>query len=211
MSQKDMRRHNAFCDGFPRRDFLRVGGASLYGMSLTLPALLAQRAAAKEAEAKGDVASKTAANKDDVSLIIVFLRGGLSTIDTFDMKPDAPAEMRGEFDPISTNVEGIQIGEHMPKTSRHLDKFALVRSFTHNNSNHGFADHYMLTGYHPTPAFIRGLTPNNERPSHGSIISRKLGPRGPVPPYVCLPTMHKSGGADYLGPKAEPFVITSHK
>lgn len=205
-----MSRRNSFCDRVARRDFLRVGGTSLYGMSLTLPALIAQKAAAKEA-AKSDVAGvgKTSAHKDkeDVSLIVVFLRGGLSTIDTFDMKPDAPAEMRGEFDPIASSVPGIHVGEHMPKTARHVDKFALVRSFTHNNSNHGFADHYMLTGYHPTPAFIRGLTPNNERPSHGSIISRKLGPRGPVPPYVCLPTMHKSGGAAYLGPSAEPFVI----
>ena len=184
-----------FCDRLPRRDVLRVGMAGLFGTGLPLETLLARRAAAAEGTNR------------DVSLIIVFLKGGLSTIDTWDLKPDAPAEFRGDFNPIATNVGGIEIGEHLPLMARQMDKYSLIRSFTHTNSNHGHADHYMLTGYHPTAGFNANLSPNNQRPAHGAIVARKLGPRGPVPPYVCLPQMHPSTGAAYLGPACAPLAI----
>ena len=183
-----------------RRDVLRVGAASLFGASFSLPALLARQAAARETAAG-------AGKADDVSLIIVYLKGGLSTIDTFDLKPDAPVEFRGEFNPVSTNVPGILVGEHLPRIAGQMDKFSLIRSFGHRNSDHGPADHYMLTGYHPVAGFNPSLRPNNQRPSHGSIIARKLGPRGSVPAYVCLPRMHESAGAAYLGAGAAPLVI----
>src|SRR3989440_241105 len=144
---------------------------------------------------------------NDVSLIFLFLHGGLSTIDTFDLKPDAPAEFRGEFRPIDTNVPGVRIGEHLPRTARQMDKFSLIRSFRHHNSDHGPADHYIHTGYFPGAGFNPGLKPNNQRPAHGAVIARKLGPRGSVPPYVCLPKMHPSCGSAYLGAGAAPFVI----
>ncbi len=192
-----MNRNRVFCDGIARRDFLRLGTAGVFGMDLTLPALLSGQARARE---QGRAAR-------DVSLIYLFLHGGLSTIDTLDLKPDAPAEFRGEFKPIATNVAGIQVGEHLPRLARHLDKFSLIRSFRHHNSDHGAADHYMLTGYFPQAGFNPGLKPNNQRPAHGAIIARKLGPRGSVPPYVCLPKMHPSTGSAYLGPAAAPFVI----
>jgi uncharacterized protein (DUF1501 family) len=192
-----MRRKVNFCDGIPRRDFLRLGAAGLFGMGLALPDLLERQARAAE---RGQ-------STRDVSLIFLFLRGGLSTIDTWDLKPDAPVEFRGDFKPIATNVPGIQISEHMVRTAQHMDKFALIRSFRHSNSDHGPADHYMFTGYHPLAGFNPNLTPNNQRPAHGSIIARKLGPRGPVPPYVCLPKMHPSAGPAYLGAAAAPFVI----
>jgi hypothetical protein len=82
-----------------------------------------------------------------------------------------------------------------------------VRSFRHPNSDHGPADHYMLTGYFPQAGFNPGLMPNNQNPAHGAIIAHKLGPRGSVPAYVCLPRMHPSTGSAYLGPTAAPFVI----
>ncbi len=88
-----------------------------------------------------------------------------------------------------------------------MDKLALIRSFRHHNSDHGAADHYMLTGYFPQAGFNPDLNPNNQRPAHGAIIARKLGPRGSVPPYVCLPKMHPSTGSAYLGAAAAPFVI----
>jgi uncharacterized protein (DUF1501 family) len=185
-----------FCDGLARRDFLRLGGASVFGLGLTLPAILEGRARAAAPPAR-----------KDVSLIYLFLHGGLSTIDTFDLKPHAPAEFRGEFKPIRTNVPGTLVGEHLPKLARVMDKVALVRSFRHHNSDHGAADHYMLTGYFPTAGFNPGLTPNNQRPAHGSLIARALGPRGAVPPYVCLPKLHPSCGPAYLGAAAAPFVI----
>jgi hypothetical protein len=92
----------------------------------------------------------------------------------------------------------------MAKAMHHL---ALIRSFRHHNSDHGPADHYMLTGYFPQAGFNAGLSPNNQKPAHGAVISRKLGPRGSVPPYVCLPKMHPSCGPAYLGAGAAPFVI----
>src|SRR5688572_32477570 len=109
----------SFCDGLPRRDLLRIGAAGALGFGITLPELLQQQALAAE--------TKTA--KDDVSLIILFLKGGLSTIDTFDLKPDAPAEFRGEFNSIATNVPGTVVCEHLPRVARQMDKFSLVRSF----------------------------------------------------------------------------------
>src|SRR3984893_8728797 len=166
-------------------------------MGLTLPELLARQAKAAD----------DGHSTKEVSLIFLFLHGGLSTVDTWDLKPEAPAEFRGDFKPIATNVTGIQIGEHVPRTARQMDKFALIRSFRHHNSDHGRADHYMLTGYFPQAGFNDGVTPNNQRPAHGSIIARKLGPRGSVPPYVCLPKMHPSAGPAYLGSGAAPFVI----
>jgi hypothetical protein len=186
-----------FCDGLVRRDFLRLGSAGLFGMGLSLPGLL-------EGEAR---AAKAGKKTRDVSLIFVFLHGGLSTIDSWDLKPEAPVEFRGDFKPIATKVSGIQIGEHLPRTAREMNKFSLIRSFCHHNSDHGPADHYMLTGYFPLAGFNPGLSPNNQRPAHGAVIARKLGPRGSVPPYVCLPKMHPSAGAAYLGSGAAPFVI----
>jgi uncharacterized protein (DUF1501 family) len=194
-----MSHRSTFCDGVVRRDFLRLGGASLFGLGLTLSDLLAGQARA--------AAVPTRRAHRDVSLIYLFLHGGLSTIDTWDMKPDAPAEFRGEFKPIRSNVPGIDLCEHLPRMAKVMDKVSLVRSFRHHNSDHGAADHYMLTGYFPQAGFNPGLTPNNQKPAHGSIIARKLGPRGSVPPYVCLPKLHPSCGSAYLGASASPFVI----
>lgn len=182
-----------FCDGHSRRDLLRMGAAAAFGLPLTLPRLLA-------AEAKSHAPG-------DVSFIFLFLHGGLSTIDTWDMKPEAASEFRGEFKPINTNVTGIQVCEHLPKLSQHMDKYSLIRGFRHPDSNHGPADHYMFTGYAPLAGFNPSLKPNNQRPALGSIIARKLGPRGSVPPYVCLPKMHPSAGPAYLGSSSAPFVI----
>lgn len=187
-----------YCDQISRRDLLRVGAvAGPLGFGMSLSGLL---------QAQENAAS-TPATRNDVSLIVLFLKGGLSTIDTLDLKPDAPAEFRGDFRPISTNVSGIEVCEHLPKLSQHADKFALLRNFTHTDSGHGPADHWMLTGYAPRAGFNPSLKPNNQFPAYGSVIAKKLGPRGSVPPYVCLPRMHNSGGAAYLGASAAPFVV----
>jgi hypothetical protein len=173
-----------------------VGLAGTLGASIGLEQLLA----AEDASRGG---------KQDVSLIILFLQGGLSTIDTLDLKPQAPAEFRGEFSPIDTVVPGMQVCEYLPgfvKTAKH---FSLLRNFTHGNSSHGHADHYMLTGYHPRPGFNPSLKPNNQRPAYGSLIAKMQGPRGSVPPYVCLPKMHNSAGSAYLGASYAPFVVES--
>lgn len=188
-----------FCDGLTRRDCLRLGAAGLFGAGLSLPAILRGQA----------LAAAQGARRRDVSLIFIFLHGGLSTIDTWDLKPDAPAEFRGAFKPAATKVPGIQISHLMTRTAGVMDKLSLIRSFRHGDSNHGSADHYMLTGYAPLAGFNPGLMPNNQRPSHGSIIARQLGARGSVPPYVCLPKQHAATGAAYLGASAAPFVIAA--
>src|SRR5262249_28290483 len=151
--------------------------------------------------------SKHAKQKREVSLIFVFLHGGQSHLDTFDLKPDAPAEFRGEFNPVKTKIPGLSICEHLPKVAKQVDRFSLVRSFRHHNADHGPADHYILTGYFPTAGFNPSLTPNNQRPSVGSVVSKQLGPKGSVPAYVALPKFHPSGGPAYLGANHAPFVI----
>lgn len=183
----------SFCDGLSRRDALRVGSAALFGSAVGLPQML------RAADAPG--------GSRDTSLIFVFLHGGLSTIDTLDLKPDAPAEFRGEFSPARTRVPGMDLCNLLPKMGQQADKFSLVRSFRHHNSDHGPADHYILTGYFPQAGFNPNLSPNNQRPCVGSMVSRTLGPRGSVPAYVALPKFHPSGGPAYLGANHAPFVI----
>lgn len=191
-----MKTTNTFCDGYSRRDAIRIGSAGAFGLPFSLSRILA-------AEGSGSIDP----SKSDVSFIYVFLKGGLSTIDTFDMKPDAPEAIRGPFSSMPTNIPGTRICDHLPKIAKQMDKFSLIRSFTHRNAGHGPADHYMLTGYHPTAGFNTGLKPNNQHPSFGSVIAHKLGARGSIPPYVCLPAMHNSGSSAYLGPKSVPFTI----
>jgi hypothetical protein len=176
---------------------LRLGTAAVFGLGLSLPDLV--RLQARAAERGSAVAER--------SLIFLFLHGGLSTIDSWDMKPSAPAEFRGDFNAIDTAVPGVQLCEHLPRLAKQMDKFSLIRSFRQASSDHGPADHYILTGYAPVAGFNAGLSPNNQRPAHGAIIARKLGPRNSVPPYVCLPKMHPSAGSAYLGAGASPFVI----
>ena len=191
-----------FCDGLVRRDVLRLGTAGLCAGMLSglRPAFAAS-------------GTSESVNDTGVSVIYLFLKGGLSTIDTWDLKPQAPAEFRGDFNPISTNVPGIEIGDGLPKLAQQADKFALLRGFGHRNSDHGPADHYMLTGYFPAAGFNPSLTPNNQRPSFGSIIARKFAPLGQaresssVPPYVCLPQTPNSSGAAYLGATCAPLAI----
>jgi hypothetical protein len=191
----------SFCDGLTRRDALRIGVAAGAGFGLTLNSMLMRQANAAGINAEN--------SRSDVSLIILYLRGGMSTIDTLDLKPEAPMEFRGEFDPIATNVPGMRICEHLPKLSLQAHRFALLRSLTHTDSGHGPADHWMLTGYAPRAGFNPNLKPNNQFPSLGSIVARTQGPRGSVPPYVCLPRMHPSTGSAYLGPTAAPLVVNS--
>lgn len=184
-----------YCDGLPRRDMLRIGAAGLIGSSLPWAQLLA-----KNNDTSGS-------RKGPVSLIYLFLKGGLSTIDTFDMKPDAPEEFRGEFSPAPTKTPGMEICDLLPRMAMVSDKYSLIRSFGHRSSDHGPGDHYMLTGYHTGAGFNPNLRPNNQRPAFGSIIAKKLGPNGSVPPYVCLPRMHSSAGSAYLGASYMPFAV----
>jgi hypothetical protein len=120
----------------------------------------------------------------------------------YDLKPNAPAEIRGEFKPISTNVNGIQIGEHLPHQAKVMDKLAIVRSAYHTNAGHGMGSQWMLTGYQPTIEVN-----DNIYPATGSVVAKMNGPNQPgMPAYVNLPRMLSLGKAAYLGASYNPFA-----
>jgi hypothetical protein len=172
-----------------RRDVLRVGGLSFAG--LTLADVLRRRASAAESMARGAGRGK--------SVIMIWMRGGPSHIDSFDMKPDAPAEIRGEFRPIPTNVPGIQICEHMPLLAGDMDRLAIVRGIKSNDLG-DHTPHYIITG----------SPDRGKRPAFGSIVSH-LRPRSDgLPPYVSLmykpPGLYDNEGPVYLGTSHRPFV-----
>src|SRR6476659_10823476 len=170
-----------------RRSMLKVGALALGG--LTLPNLLKARAA-----------GGSSANRK--SVILVWLAGGPSHIDMYDLKPNAPAEVRGEFKPIATNVPGIQIDEHLPRQSKIFDKLSVVRSACHTNAGHGMGSQWMLTGYQPTIEVN-----DNIYPSCGSVVAKMNGPNEPgLPAYVNLPRGLSLGKAAYLGASFNPFA-----
>ncbi|MCO6455875.1 MAG: DUF1501 domain-containing protein [Pirellulaceae bacterium] len=174
---------------FSRRTLLRVGALGVGG--LALPELLRGEA---RAAAEGTPRPRK-------SVILVWLAGGPSHIDMYDLKPTAPAEFRGEFQPIATNVPGIQISEHLPLQAAIMDKLAIVRSACHTNAGHGMGSQWMLTGYQPTIEVN-----DNIYPSLGSVVSRMLGARdAALPAYVNLPRSLDLGKAAYLGASYNPF------
>ena len=163
-----------FCDGISRRSCLRIGGLALGG--LALPEILrAEAASGVRNPAKG--------------IIMVLLPGGPTHLDTFDLKPDAPAEIRGEFRPIATNVPGLDICELMPRLAGIADKYTVIRSLIGFRDDHN--THWCSTGWESHPAMdsspiVAGF-PLGDWPSMGSVLSRKLGPRIPgIPPAVDL-------------------------
>jgi hypothetical protein len=171
-----------FCDRVTRRQFLKIGGLALGGLSLT--DLLA-------AEARAGI------RHSHKAIIMVYLPGGHAHQDTFDLKPDAPAEIRGEFKPIKTNVPGIEICEHLPQMAKMMDKFAIIRSLVGARDEH--SSNLCLSGY--TEAEFR----QNHAPTLGAVVSRLQGPvEKTVPPFVNLAarTQHQpynDPGPGFLG------------
>ena len=162
-----------------RRRVLKVGAL---GAGLSLSDFL--RASA--AEGKADSGR---------SAILVFLGGGPSHQDTFDMKPNAPVEYRGQFSPISTAVPGIQICEHMPKLARRTDKFTIIRGITHSLADHGLGTRYVMTGNLPTPVV--------DYPMFGSVVSREFPPAEDLPSFVSIDRPVEGPG--YLGAEYGPM------
>jgi hypothetical protein len=177
------------CDGVTRRSFLKVGFLGLAG--LTLADHLRLKAQAQEAGRQ----------TPDTSVVLLWLGGGPSHIDMYDLKPAAPAEFRGEFRPIPTSVPGVQVGEHLPLQARLMNRLSVVRSVTHTNAGHGMGTHWMMTGYVPTIEIN-----DNLNPSCGSVVARLRGANAPqMPAYVCLPSPPPSANAAYLGVAYNPF------
>jgi hypothetical protein len=180
-----------------RRTWLKLGGLSLGALVTGLEPSLARLFAAEEhAARRGGSLSR------DFSVILFWANGGPSHLDTFDLKPDAPVEIRGPFRPIRTNVPGIQICEHLPRLARLADRFALLRSLHHNRAEHSGGTHRFLTGYPSVAANLQ----NAEYPDVGSVVARELeGQAGDVPLYVGN-TKFYGGGPGYLGPAYAPFM-----
>jgi uncharacterized protein (DUF1501 family) len=186
------------CGALNRRGFLKVGCLGAAG--LTLGDFLRAKALARS-----DGGNSTG----DGSVILVWLDGGPPQHETYDPKPDAPAEFRGPLKAISTAVPGVQISELLPLHARLMDRMAIVRSMYHDNADHFAAAHWMLTGYFGSNA---GDLPA-QYPSAASIIAKIKGARKPgIPPYVGLPVTHSIGlspgyhGAAYLGVGYNPFA-----
>lgn len=171
------------CDGVRRRDLLSIAGLTALGLS-TMDGLRLR------AESKGNRGSAK-------SCILLWLDGGPSHLETFDLKPDAPAEVRGPFQAIDTNVVGIRISECLPLTSRVCDQLAIVRSMTSPLGEHGLANQYLLTGYQPTPVL--------QYPSFGSVVGSLQTTPSVLPAYVAIPES-RSAGAGFLGRQYEPFI-----
>lgn len=196
MFRVDAEKPAHFCDGLTRRDFLHAGSLSMLGLGLPgLSALEARGAAAKDR---------------DMNCILLFLVGGPSQLDTWDLKPDAPEEIRGPFRPIDTNVPGIQISEVFPRLARMMDKVALVRSVYHTAAAvHDTGHQMMQTG--------RLFTGGIEHPHYGSVLAKLKGGRNDTPPNVLLPrpigatggNMPHGQNAGYLGKTFDPFVLNA--
>jgi hypothetical protein len=194
MLRLDAQRPARFCDGVTRRDFLHAGALSAIG--LTLPDLFAARAAGAEDR--------------DVNCILMMLVGGPSHIDTFDPKPEAPAEVRGPFQPIATRATGIRISEIFPRTADYTDRFSLIRSVYHTaTAVHDTGYQMMQTGR----LFSGGI----EHPHAGCVLGYLRGARADMPPHVVMPKpIGRTGGnlphghtAGYLGRQYDPFILNA--
>src|SRR6266542_1921282 len=188
--------HN--CAGMPRRDFLQLGVGAVLGLGFSDILRLRAHAAASQA------ASKSAGKH--VNCILIWLDGGPSHYETFDPKPDAPSEIRGEFKAIPTAVPGVRFCEAVPNLAKAADKLTIVRSICHKDPNHGGGNHYMMTGA-PTPVPVACGAFVTFHPSFGSVVSHHRGVRKGLPAYMSMPEMSRSGGPNFLGAEHAPFVI----
>jgi hypothetical protein len=173
-----------------RRSFLHVGLVG--GLGLTLADFFRLQAE----EAKGGAIKEGKAK----SLIHIFLPGGMAHQDSFDPKPYAPVEYRGEIGSIKTKLDGVLLSEYMPHTAQIVDKITICRSMTHGEAAHERGTHNMFTGYRPSPAL--------QYPSMGSVVSHEFGPRNNLPPYVCIPSQPTTyAGPGYLSSAFAPFSL----
>lgn len=182
-------RRSRFCNGATRRDFLRVGALAPLGLSLAdLLRLNAQ-------------AGTSAGTARARSVILVYLGGGISHHDTFDLKPDAPLEIRGKYRSIPSNVPGTHVGELLPRMAKTMDKVCLVRSQAHDNDHHETATNWVLSG--------RFGSAFGDYPAMGAVVAHEMGFAGLLPPYVAVPRnpsfTWELGKSAFLGGRYESF------
>ncbi len=195
-----------------RRQFLQVGYCGYLGFGLEQ--LLTSRTLAEGVDAARPGRTRAASGPRAKSLILVFLTGGLSHLDSLDMKPDAPEGIRGEFRPIATRVPGIHVCEHLPELAARADKLAIIRSLSHQYTNHLNATHELLTGHSQPGAFFDKIASRDDYPCYASGLDA-IRPRGDgIPSGVTLPTFLMEGPlvwpgqhAGFLGPRHDPWQI----
>ncbi|MFP6700444.1 MAG: DUF1501 domain-containing protein [Planctomycetaceae bacterium] len=185
-------RSRQYCDGLTRRNCLQLGLGALGGVGLSGMLRLQAESAAADARKR--------------SCILVWLDGGPTHYETFDPKPKAPSEVRGEFHPISTSVPGVQFSEHLVRLAKSAGDFAVIRSIRHNQGNHGAGNHYMMTGAPPRIPVSCGAFVSFH-PSLGSVTAHDRGQSGGLPQYFSMPRMSRSGGPNFLGARYAPFVV----
>lgn len=196
------------CDGLNRREVLRLGGLGFTGLALS--DYLQARTAAARRPARGGFGRARAC-------IVVYNYGGPSHLDTFDLKPDAPAEIRGEFRPMATSVPGVAISEHLPRLARLADRYTVIRSMTHRDNDHAIGAYLALTGYSHPRNDVLGIEPPatpQDLPSFGSVVSKLRPADRPVFSYVTLGDLRHLGHHDSMGQNAgclgrayDPFTI----
>jgi len=180
------------CAGMRRRDCIKLGLGGFLGAGFS--SAFASRASASPAK------------KANTSCILIWLDGGPSHFETFDPKPEAPSEIRGEFGTISTKVPGMMFSENMTNLAKISDKFTVIRSVCHDQNNHGAGNHYMMTGA-PTRIPVSCGAFVSFHPSMGSAVSALRGADDGLPPYFSLKSMTRSGGPNFLGARHAPFVV----
>jgi len=190
---------HSYCDGIDRRGFFKVG--SLGGLTLAETLRLQALSAAEIPPEK----------RQDVNCIFIFIIGGMAHQDMWDPKPEAPAEIRGDFNPIQTNVPGMLVTDILPNMAQVADQFAILRGLTHTDPDHTAGYHVMMTGAHPGVGgnFNRNKQDNNVHPALGSMVSKVGGGNGALPPYISVPNFLNSGGPAFFGASHAPFVIES--
>ncbi len=182
-----------------RRGFLHVGLVG--GLGLTLDHFLRLQAA-QAASAPAGLAARKVKGPPAQSIIHIFLPGGIAHQDTFDPKPLAPIEYRGEMGTVRTKLPGVFFNQYLPKVADVADKITVCRSMTHGEAAHERGTHNMFTGYRPSPALTF--------PSMGSVVSHELGVRNNLPPYVCIPSMPTNfAGSGYLSSAYAPLSLGS--
>jgi hypothetical protein len=184
------------CDGISRRNALELGLGGFLGTSFV---------GGLKARAESQHGGSVPAGKAK-SCILIWMDGGPTHFETFDPKPDAPMEYRGEFSSIDTTVPGVGYSEHMVKLAASLNDYAMIRSIRHDQGNHGAGNHYMMTGSPPRipvgcGAFV------SFHPSMGSVVAKELGRDNGLPAYFSMPQMSRSGGPNFLGARYAPFVV----
>jgi len=187
------------CDGVSRREVLRIGGLGFTGL-MWADLLRSRSARASEPSAKPQTAKGTFGKAR--ACIIVFNYGGPSHLDILDLKPDAPAEIRGEFKPATTRVPGVSITEHLPRLGALADRYAIIRSVSHRDNDHAIGAYLALTGYSHPKHDILGIEPPatpQDMPALGSVVSRLRPARQPVFSYVTLGDLRHLGNNDGMG------------